>query len=67
MEAASCSSRRHEYAYDSSPNGRFLAYVEKNDWWIYDIEKDERQNLTKRLGEGFINRERGTLTDEPSP
>jgi dipeptidyl aminopeptidase/acylaminoacyl peptidase len=36
-----------------SPGGRYVAYPQEGNWWIYDIEKDRHTNLTKKLPATF--------------
>src|SRR5690606_785587 len=32
-----------------SDDGNFIKYFKKDDWWIYDINKEQHINLTKNL------------------
>jgi dipeptidyl aminopeptidase/acylaminoacyl peptidase len=36
-----------------SSTGRFVAYFKDNDWWVYDIDTNEHQNLTVLSGKTF--------------
>ena len=51
----------------SSPNGRYLLYLREGDVWSYDVESDQKQNLTEDLETHFTNQEDDTLTREKDP
>lgn len=38
-----------------SRTGKYLAYYDRGDWWLYDIAADRRSNLTEKLGVRFEN------------
>ncbi len=41
-----------------SPLGKYIAYFQNNHWWVYDIIKNQKINLTKELNIPFQNIER---------
>lgn len=36
-----------------SPVGRYIAWNQEDDWWVYDIEKEEKHCVTCETGEAF--------------
>ncbi|WP_084426728.1 alpha/beta hydrolase family protein [Aequorivita capsosiphonis] len=49
-----------------SPNGKYLTYFKKYDWWLYDIQKRKHINLTKDLPTDFYN-SKSPSTTTPDP
>lgn len=47
----------------ASPSGRYIAYTENDNWWLYDIQNGQRQNLTGKLNIAFSKE----THDKPSP
>ncbi len=45
---------RHEYV-QTSPDGGYLRYFKDQNWWSYDIQNDQHQNLTKDIDTRFQN------------
>ncbi|MCC9073531.1 prolyl oligopeptidase family serine peptidase [Flavobacterium sp. F-65] len=43
----------------ASPNGRYIAYFQQKDWWIYDVTKKIHINITKNIGVSFSNNQKG--------
>jgi dipeptidyl aminopeptidase/acylaminoacyl peptidase len=46
-----------------SRSGRYMAYFDRGDWWLYDVATDRKTNLTGRLGTRFLTE----LYDGTSP
>ena len=44
---------RTQWAPVLSRTGKYLAYFERRNWWLYDIAKDKKENLTGGLHEPF--------------
>ncbi|MGV3615192.1 MAG: prolyl oligopeptidase family serine peptidase [Fimbriimonas sp.] len=38
----------------ASRTGRYLAFFDRGDWWMYDVANDRKANLTARLGASFL-------------
>ncbi|MEM0519026.1 alpha/beta hydrolase family protein [Aequorivita flava] len=36
-----------------SPSGKYLAYFDEKDWWVYDAEKNTHTNITKNIAATF--------------
>lgn len=41
---------------DFSPDGRYISYYKKSNWWIYDILKKSHTNITQGLNVSWDNR-----------
>ena len=46
---------RIEFQYGPSATGRYLLYLSKDHYWVYDRSTRQHTNITARLGTGFIN------------
>lgn len=42
----------------ASPNGKYIAYFQQKDWWIYDLAKKTHTNITKNIGVSFSNNQK---------
>ncbi|KFF17770.1 hypothetical protein B0A62_13180 [Flavobacterium hydatis] len=40
-----------------SPTGKYISYFKQGNWWIYDIIKKTHTNITKNIGQSFLNNE----------
>ncbi|WP_395047876.1 S9 family peptidase [Flavobacterium sp.] len=40
---------------DFSPDGRFISYYKKSNWWVYDIVKKSHTNITQGLNVSWDN------------
>ncbi|RXM48051.1 S9 family peptidase [Flavobacterium sp. YO12] len=51
-----------------SPTGKYIAYFQQRNWWIYDIQKKTHTNITKNIGESFShNKSEHPNTEESYP
>ncbi|KIA95613.1 hypothetical protein OA93_17835 [Flavobacterium sp. KMS] len=41
-----------------SPDGKYIAYFQKKNWWVYDITKKTHTNITKDSKQAFRHNER---------
>ncbi|WP_348800142.1 alpha/beta hydrolase family protein [Flavobacterium adhaerens] len=55
-----------DYLTVPSSSGKFLAYVQQGNWWIYDVEKDTHTNITKTIPVSFF-REDQDVPIQPAP
>jgi dipeptidyl aminopeptidase/acylaminoacyl peptidase len=37
----------------ASPSGKYIAYFQQKNWWIYDITKDIHTNITEKIEQSF--------------
>lgn len=56
-----------KFVLDSSPDGRWFAYVQSGDVWVYDVIAGQGRNLSAGVPARFIDQEDSTLTDEKDP
>jgi len=38
-----------------SPTGRYVLYLEKDHWWVYDVQKKTHTNITERIPTVFVD------------
>jgi dipeptidyl aminopeptidase/acylaminoacyl peptidase len=38
-----------------SPNGKYIAYFQQKNWWVYDIAKKTHTNITKNIKQSFFH------------
>lgn len=38
-----------------SPSGNYIAYFQQKNWWVYDIEKKKRTNITQNINTSFFH------------
>ncbi|MEL6427643.1 MAG: prolyl oligopeptidase family serine peptidase [Planctomycetota bacterium] len=53
-----------KYTLSGSRDGRWFAYVQGDDVWVYDLDEGEARNLTSGVDAAFINAEMSQLTDQ---
>ncbi len=58
---------RNKFAFPSSPDGRFIAYMKDQQFWLYDAETQTQRDLTSGLDIPFYDTTDDTLTAEKSP
>ncbi|MCH7782859.1 S9 family peptidase [candidate division KSB1 bacterium] len=46
-----------QYNFGSSPGGKYLLYLEKDDFWTYNIQTKTHTNITSKIRTSFINKE----------
>ena len=56
----------YSYSYEISPNGEKLWFWDEGHHWVYDFEKDKKQNITEGLNTSFIDEEYDKFGDVPS-
>lgn len=44
---------KRQFGASPSPDGKYLMYWSQKSWWLYDIAKDTRRNVTKDLKQRF--------------
>jgi dipeptidyl aminopeptidase/acylaminoacyl peptidase len=58
---------RVQYQYGASPDGRFILYVQGDQYWSHDTQTGRRVNLTGGLGTSFINLDNDLTIEEKPP
>ncbi|WP_409415783.1 prolyl oligopeptidase family serine peptidase [Flavobacterium sp. PS2] len=41
-----------------SPDGKYIAYFQKKNWWVYDIAKKTHTNITQNKKQSFLHNEK---------
>ncbi|MBX3416152.1 MAG: prolyl oligopeptidase family serine peptidase [Pirellulaceae bacterium] len=54
----------NKFAFNSSPDGRYLVYQKDDQLWLFDSETGSHRDLTSELGVSFHNTKLSTLTAE---
>jgi dipeptidyl aminopeptidase/acylaminoacyl peptidase len=58
---------RNKFAFPSSPDGRYIAYLRDQQFWLYDAEAQTERDLTSGLDVPFYDTTDDTLTAEKRP
>ncbi len=58
---------RNKFAFPSSPDGRYIAYLRDQQFWLYDAETQTERDLTSGLDVPFYDTTDDTLTAEKRP
>ncbi len=50
-----------------SPSGKYIAYFQQKNWWIYDLDKKTHTNITQNINQSFFHntKEHPVLNDLP--
>ena len=58
---------RNNYVYDVSPNGKYLSYVDQDNFHVYDLKSKTSKNVSQGLGASFVNLEDDHPTENKRP
>jgi len=56
-----------EWPLEPSRTGKYLAYFERRNWWLYDVEKGTKRNLTGDVKVDFEDTEDDHIVPEKPP
>ncbi len=50
-----------------SPTGRYVLYLEKDNWWVYDVQKKTHTNITGKIPTTFIDTDDDHTVEQKPP
>lgn len=56
-----------QFAFGTSPGGRYLLYLEDDHYWSYDLKTGARTNITKNAPTSFVNVEDDHTVEQKPP
>jgi dipeptidyl aminopeptidase/acylaminoacyl peptidase len=56
-----------QYNMGASPTGRYVLYLEKDNYWVYDVAKKTHTNITRNIQTSFVNRDDDHIVDQKPP